>query len=168
MNGSVAVVNKEEDETMKLKLRTASAMLSVAGAVAVGHANDAISTDVSETRVVITEISTAPDKQISSRHILISEAAQNATVTVRTERYPRLPSSGATYYIYEQSGQVICTKLAVCDKYGICENEYRAGVFKAEQDTKILRPYGASPPVPISSEKLSKHACLVKYVKGIR
>lgn len=44
-------------------------------------------------------------------------AADHAPITIRTETYPRPPYSGATSYVYERDGKVICTKLAVCDKY---------------------------------------------------
>jgi len=86
-------------------------------------------------------------------------------ITVRTEIFPRPPSSGATYYIYERDGKTVCTKLAVCDKYGHCDTEYHAGVFKTDEDVETGNPYGSSPAVLIPPQKVSKHVCLAKYVK---
>ncbi|WP_202594227.1 hypothetical protein [Frateuria defendens] len=95
-------------------------------------------------------------------------AVQKKAITIRTEEYPRLPYSEAKYYIYERNGQVICTKLAVCDKYDACDTEYHAGTYKADQDAKTGKPYGSSAAVLIPPQKLSKHVCLSKYGKDIR
>lgn len=85
-------------------------------------------------------------------------------VTIRTEKYPRLPYSEATYYIYERDGRTICTKVAVCDKFDACATEYHAGTYKAKQD---LHPYGITAAALIAPEKLGKHVCLSRYVKGL-
>jgi hypothetical protein len=63
-----------------------------------------------------------------------SAATAGAPVTVRTERYPRPPYSGATYYVYERGGVPICTKLEVCNKYGDCAASYHAGRYRAPED----------------------------------
>lgn len=82
--------------------------------------------------------------------------------TVRTERYPRPPYSGATYYIYERAGAAICTKLEVCNKFGDCHASYHQGSYKTAEDQRG-EPYGASPAAPIAVAKLNKHICLVRY-----
>ncbi|WP_266156790.1 hypothetical protein [Dyella silvatica] len=84
-------------------------------------------------------------------------------VSIRTERYPRPPYSGATYFIYEKDGKVICTKLAVCDKFDACESTYTQGSYKAPEDVKTGDPYGATPAVLIPKDKLPKHVCLTKF-----
>lgn len=98
-----------------------------------------------------------------SERALSAPEAQKAVITVRTENYPRPPYSGATYYIYEGDGQVICTKLRVCNKYDDCETEYRKGVFKEEEDIETGEPYGKSKAVVIPSAKLRKHVCLTRF-----
>ncbi len=91
-------------------------------------------------------------------------AADHAPITIRTETYPRPPYSGATYYVYERDGTVICTKLAVCDKYDQCDTSYHAGAFKEPEDVQTGKPYGGSPAVAIPEAKLRKHQCLTKFV----
>ena len=101
--------------------------------------------------------------------IVISEpvhsqaAAQNDRITIRTEIYPRPPYSGATYYIYERGGEVVCTKLRVCNKYDNCETEYRKGSFKEDEDVRTGDPFDKTGPVAISSAKLKKHVCLTRF-----
>lgn len=90
-------------------------------------------------------------------------AMQQARTTVRTENFPRPPYSGATYYIYERDGEVICTKLEVCNKYDDCFTEYKKGSYKDEEDIATGEPYGKTDPVAILSRKLRKHACLTKF-----
>jgi hypothetical protein len=93
-----------------------------------------------------------------------SEAAvQHNRITVRTERYPRPPYSGATYYIYERGDEVICTKLEVCNKYDECSTEYRKGSFKEEEDVETGEPYGKTDAVVIPTAKLRKHVCLTRF-----
>ena len=94
---------------------------------------------------------------------LLAGAAQQKRFTVRTENYPRPPYSGATYYIYESGGEVVCTKLEVCNKYDDCEATYHKGSFKDEIDAETGEPYGSTKAVPIARAKLRKHACLTKF-----
>ena len=92
--------------------------------------------------------------------------AQQKTVppiTVRTENYPRPPYSGATYYIYEQSGQTICTKLEVCNKFGNCSAQYIKGAYRAKEDQETGDPYDESPAILIPRAKLKKHVCLRRF-----
>jgi len=77
--------------------------------------------------------------------------------------YPRPPYSGATYFIYEQSGKTICTKLTVCNKFEECAAEYFKGAYRAEDDQDTSEPYGESPPVQIPRAKLNKHVCLRRF-----
>ncbi|QDE39736.1 hypothetical protein FIV34_11230 [Luteibacter pinisoli] len=97
----------------------------------------------------------------------ISNAAGREPITIRTETYPRPPYSGATYYVYERGGAVICTKLAVCNKYDECQTSYHAGVFKDPEDVETGKPYGGSPAVTIPDGKLRKHQCLAKFVPDV-
>jgi len=92
----------------------------------------------------------------------------NAETFVRTETFPRPPYSGATYFIYERGGKVICTKLKVCNKYDDCLVTYARGVLKDPEDVATGEPYGTTAPVAIPSAKQKKHACLVKFklIKG--
>jgi hypothetical protein len=90
-------------------------------------------------------------------------AAQKGRITVRIERFPRPPYSGATYYIYERDGDVICTKLEVCNKYDDCSTEYRKGIFKEEEDVQTGEPYGKEDPVVTRPRSSGKHACLTKF-----
>ena len=90
-------------------------------------------------------------------------AKAGAPVTVRTERYPRPPYSGATYYVYERGGVPICTKLEVCNKYGDCAASYHAGRYRAPEDRETGAPYATSPATPIPADKLKRHVCLVRY-----
>jgi hypothetical protein len=90
-------------------------------------------------------------------------AAQQNRITVRIERFPRPPYSGATYYIYERGGEVICTKLEVCNKYDDCETQYKKGVFKEEEDIETGEPYGREKAVVIPTAKLRKHVCLTRF-----
>jgi hypothetical protein len=94
-------------------------------------------------------------------------AADHGPITVRTETYPRPPYSGATYYIYERDGAVICTKVAVCDKYDACDTDYHAGAFKDPEDIQTGKPYGGSSAVTIPQTKLRKHQCLAKFVPDL-
>ena len=88
---------------------------------------------------------------------------QSNRVTVRIERFPRPPYSGATYYIYERGGEVICTKLEVCNKYDDCDVQYKKGIFKEDEDVQTGEPYGTEPAVLIPAAKLRKHVCLTKF-----
>lgn len=90
-------------------------------------------------------------------------ANQAGRISVRIERYPRPPYSGATYYIYERDGQQICTKLQVCNKYDDCETTYRKGIFKTEEDLETGEPYGKEDAVIIPAAKLRKHVCLTRF-----
>lgn len=98
-----------------------------------------------------------------ARLISASNSGQKAKIYVRTENFPRPPYSGATYYIYERDGQVICTKLQVCNKYDDCDTVYKKGVFKDEFDIETGEPYGKTDPVLIPTSKLRKHRCLTKF-----
>lgn len=100
---------------------------------------------------------------INGSDLLLVTAAQHNRISIRTENYPRPPYSGATYYIYERDGEVICTKLRVCNKYDQCSTEYRKGVFKEEEDIQTGDPYGKTDAVFIPTAKLRKHVCLVKF-----
>ena len=91
-------------------------------------------------------------------------AADRLPITIRTETFPRPPYSEATYYVYERDGKVICTKLAVCDKYDECDTTYHAGAFKDPADVQTGKPYGGSPAALIAEAKLRKHQCLAKFV----
>ena len=84
-------------------------------------------------------------------------------ITVRTESYPRPPYSGATYYIYEQSGRTICTKLEVCNKFGDCSSQYVKGAYRADVDKDTGDPYDQSPAILIPPAKLNKHICLRRF-----
>lgn len=84
-------------------------------------------------------------------------------ITIRTERYARPPYSSATYYIYEQGGAIVCTKLAVCNKYEQCTTRYDSGFFKDDQDADAGEPSGTTPAVVIPKAKRAKHVCLTKY-----
>ena len=88
---------------------------------------------------------------------------QKKQTFVRTENYPRPPYSGATYYIYERDGKVICTKLEVCNKFGDCEKTYKKGSFKEDLDIETGEPYGKTDAVLIPASKLRKHVCLTKF-----
>jgi hypothetical protein len=92
-----------------------------------------------------------------------SGVVQKKQTTVRTENFPRPPYSGATYYIYERDGEVICTKLEVCNKYDDCSVTYKKGIFKDEEDIQTGEPYGKTKPVAIAARKLRKHVCLTKF-----
>jgi hypothetical protein len=89
--------------------------------------------------------------------------AGKPTITIRTENFPRPPYSGATYYIYEQDDEVICTKLEVCNKFGVCSTVYRKGRFKEEEDLQTGEPYGTTPRVLIANRKLKNHRWLTKF-----
>jgi len=86
-----------------------------------------------------------------------------STTLIRTETYPRPPYSGATYYIYESGGRIICTKLEVCNKYDECQVSYWQGQHKDSEDVETGEPYATTTLVPIQSEKLKKHVCLVRF-----
>ncbi|HEX6124875.1 MAG TPA: hypothetical protein VFZ23_05820 [Pyrinomonadaceae bacterium] len=93
----------------------------------------------------------------------LGAANQQDRVSVRTENFPRPPYSGATYYIYERGGEVICTKLEVCSKFDDCSVEYKKGSYKDEIDIEIGEPYGKTEAVLIPKNKLRKHVCLTKF-----
>lgn len=88
---------------------------------------------------------------------------QKKPITIRTENFPRPPYSGATYYIYEREGEVICTKLEVCNKFDECETTYKRGTFKEDVDVETGDPYGKTKPVVIATSKQRKHVCLTKF-----
>ena len=88
---------------------------------------------------------------------------QKGRTSIRTENYPRPPYSGATYYIYERDGEVICTKLEVCNKYDQCDTEYRKGSYKDPEDVETGAPYGKTGAVLIPMSKLRKHVCLTRF-----
>lgn len=90
-------------------------------------------------------------------------AVQRSKITIRTEIYPRPPYSGATYYIYERDGEVICTKLEVCNKYDDCSQTYQKGAFKEDEDIQVGEPFGRSKAVTIPRSKLRKHVCLTRF-----
>ena len=92
-----------------------------------------------------------------------SVPGQKQPTYIRTENYPRPPYSGATYYIYERNGEVICTKLQVCNKYDNCDVTYKKGSYKDEIDVETGEPYGKTGAVIIPSNKLRKHVCLTKF-----
>jgi len=91
-------------------------------------------------------------------------AGQSPTVTIHTEAYPRPPYSEATYYVYERDGKVICTKLAICDKYDQCDTGYHVGAFVDPDDQKTGKPYHVTAAVPVPPSKRAKHQCLAKFV----
>jgi len=97
--------------------------------------------------------------------VAIAPAQRKAAppITVRTESYPRPPYSGATYYIYEQSGRTICTKLEVCNKFDECSSQYFKGAYRATEDQETGNPYEQTQPVLIPRAKLNKHACLRRF-----
>jgi len=84
-------------------------------------------------------------------------------ITIRTESYPRPPYSGATYYIYEQSGRTICTKLEVCNKFNECSAQYFKGAYRAREDQDTGNPYEQTEPIFIPRAKLNKHGCLRRF-----
>lgn len=86
-----------------------------------------------------------------------------APITVRAESYPRPPSSEAIYYIYEQSGRTICTKLEVCNKYDNCGAQYIKGAYRAREEQTAGDPYRESPAVTLPHAKLNKHVCLRRF-----
>jgi hypothetical protein len=86
-----------------------------------------------------------------------------APITVRTESYPRPPYSGATYYIYEQSGRTICTKLEVCNKFDECGTQYIKGAYRAREDQATGEPYHETPAILIPRAKLNRHVCLRRF-----
>lgn len=92
-----------------------------------------------------------------------ASSAQTGAITVRIERFPRPPYSGATYYIYERGGEVICTKLEVCNKYDQCDTQYKKGIFKEEEDIETGEPYGKEDAVLIPKAKQRKHVCLTRF-----
>ncbi len=83
-------------------------------------------------------------------------------ITVRTEIFARPPYSGATYYIYEQDGRTICTKLAVCNKFDDCDTRYIRGAFKDDDDTQDA-PSSSTAPVVIPARSLARHVCLTRF-----
>ncbi|AEG69041.1 hypothetical protein [Ralstonia solanacearum] len=78
-------------------------------------------------------------------------------------QYPRPPYSGATYFIDERGGQVICTKLEVCNKYDRCTAQYVKGVYQDPLDRQAGAPYAKRGAVPISHAKLPRHMCLTRF-----
>jgi hypothetical protein len=93
---------------------------------------------------------------------VMAAAAGASAITVRTESYPHPPYSGATYYLYERDGQVLCTKLEVCNKYRQCTATYRRGRFIDDQHRQ-LGPHARTAPVAISPAKLGQHVCLSRF-----
>ena len=93
---------------------------------------------------------------------LAAEAAAGQ-IYIHTEIYPRPPYSGATYYIYERYGKVICTKLTVCNKFNDCEATYKQGSWRDEEDIQTGEPYDRTPKVAIPAASLGKHVCLTKF-----
>lgn len=83
-------------------------------------------------------------------------------ITVRTETYPRQRAGEAEYYIYEQDGNVICTKFQVCEKDG-CDTQYTAGVLKEAEDIDAGPPSETTSAVVIPKTSLAKHVCLTKF-----
>jgi hypothetical protein len=83
-----------------------------------------------------------------------------ADISIRTESFARPPYSGATYFIYEKGGTIICTKLEVCNKFGDCTSEYKKGAFKEEGDDESS---GKSDKTVIPSAKVRKHKCLTQF-----
>ena len=104
-----------------------------------------------------TAVAVAPTSSAPARH------KDAAPITVRTESYPRPPYSGATYYIYEQSGQPICTKLEVCNKFEECSAEYFKGAYREKEDRDSGEPYQESPATLIPRAKLNRHVCLRRF-----
>lgn len=100
---------------------------------------------------------------ISAQQSVTEGKATNAAIVIRTENYPRPPYSGATYYYYERGGQVICTKLEVCNKFNYCTSNYWKGFHKEEQDVADDYNYGRTGPTPIENASLKKHLCLKKF-----
>lgn len=96
-------------------------------------------------------------------HSAKSKRTFEADISVRTERYPRPPYSGATYYIYEQAGQTMCTKLKVCNKYDQCSTKFSKGAYKDPADVATGTPYGTTPAAIIPRSKWRNHACLTKF-----
>ena len=92
-----------------------------------------------------------------------ASAPQQDRISIRTENYSRPPYSGATYYIYERGGEVICTKLRVCNKLNNCSTEYKKGKYKDEIDIEAGDPFGQTEPVFIRPSKLRKHVCLTRF-----
>jgi len=95
-----------------------------------------------------------------------ARAGNDGDITVRTERYPRPPYSGAEYYIYERNGAIICTKLKVCNKYDQCETVYKKGAYKDPED--IGEPYGTTPAVMVPASKQAAHVCLTRFKLNAR
>lgn len=100
---------------------------------------------------------------LSAATLTFPAPTASGAITVRTENYPRPPYSGATYYIYEQAGAPICTKLEVCNKFDDCTVTYRRGAFKEPEDQETGAPYGTTPVTLIPTAKISKHVCLTKF-----
>lgn len=100
---------------------------------------------------------------VQANQLSANELGQTKKTYVRTENYPRPPYSGATYYIYERDGEVICTKLEVCNKFDDCEKTYKKGSFKEDLDVETGEPYGKTDAVLIPPSKLRKHVCLTKF-----
>ncbi len=88
--------------------------------------------------------------------------AELSDVSIRTAQFARPPYSAATYYIYEQDGTVICTKLKVCNKFDDCEVTHNVGSFVAEEDLD-RQPFDTEEPVLIAKKTLRKHLCLTKH-----
>jgi hypothetical protein len=81
-------------------------------------------------------------------------------ISIRTESFARPPYSGATYFIYEKGGNIICTKLEVCNKFGNCTSEYKKGAFKEEGDDE---PSDKTDKATIPAAKIRKHKCLTQF-----
>ncbi|AGH95414.1 hypothetical protein [Pseudobdellovibrio exovorus] len=102
---------------------------------------------------------TSPEP-VAENHITIP-AQEGSAIAVRTESYARPPYSGATYFLYEKDGQVICTKLKVCNKYNECETTYKSGLFRDEEEMEEgVEPFEKTESQVIAPEKLKLHQCL--------
>ena len=92
-----------------------------------------------------------------------AEAGPAETITVRTENFARPPYSGATYYVYEQAGRTVCTKLSVCNKFDQCDVTYKPGAYKDPEDVAAGEPFATTPAVAIAPASRSKHLCLTRF-----
>lgn len=88
---------------------------------------------------------------------------QGRPIFIRVERFPRPPYSGATYYIYEREGTIICTKLEVCNKYDDCTVKYEKGEFKEDEDRDTGEPFAKEGPFKIARSKERRHVCLRRF-----
>lgn len=106
----------------------------------------------------------SPASEVSLKSPL-NAVEKSEVITVRTQSYARPPYSGATYYLYEQDGNVICTKIKVCNKYNECETAYHSGHFRDEEETEDgVEPFEKTEPQVIPVEKIKLHRCLAQKV----